>query len=156
MTSTTSTPAAQRSRVLPRRVAAVGGAVAAGLLVWLVSVPALGVELTARSGGGEIVVGPAPVVLAGLVAGLGGWGLLALLERFTGRPRLIWTGVAVTVLALSLIAPLVQATTVAAATVLIAMHVAVGAVVLVGLGPTAGKGAGRPERPMSSRATDGP
>lgn len=145
MTTTASTApsTAPRVRARPQRAAAVGGAVAAGLAIWVVAVPGLGVELTARSGGGELVVGPPSVVLAGLVAGLGGWGLLALLERFAGRPRVAWTVTAVTVLVLSLAGPLAQATTVSAAAVLVAMHIAVGTVVVVVLGRTARKGAGR-------------
>lgn len=120
-----------------RRGAAVAGAAAAGLAVWIAAVPVLGVEITARSGDGEMVVGAPAVAVAGVVAALAGWALLALLERAGARARTVWTRVALAVLVASLVPPLLQATTVAAGAVLVAMHVAVGAVIVVGLGRTA-------------------
>ena len=74
-----------------------------------------------------------------LVAGLGGWGLLALLERRVAPPRVAWTTTAVAVLVLSLAGPFAQTATTAAAAALAAMHVAVGTVVIAALGPTAGR-----------------
>jgi hypothetical protein len=60
------------------------------------------------AGGGEMTIGPAMVTGATLALGLLAWGLLALLERRTDRHRAarIWTGIAVGVLALSLLGPL--------------------------------------------------
>lgn len=135
MTSTASTIPGQRLRL--RRAAGVGGAVVAGLAVWVVAVPVLGIELTRSDGG---LVGPGAVVVAGLIAGLGGWGLLALLERRVAPPRVAWTAIAGTVLMLSLAGPFVQTASAAAAAALAAMHVAVGTVVIAALGPTAGRG----------------
>ena len=137
MTSTVTTPVVPPRGVVPRRAAAVAVAVAAGLAVWVVGVPVLGIELTARTGTGQLVVGPASVAVAGLAAALAGWGLLALLERYATRPRPAWTVTAVALLVLSLAGPLAQGTTVAAVTVLAAMHVAVGTAVVVLLGRTA-------------------
>ena len=136
MTSTASTIPAARQRLGLRRAAAVGSAVVAGLAVWVVAVPVLGIELT--RGDGQLV-GPGAVVVAGLVAGLGGWGLLALLERRVAPPRVAWTTTAVAVLVLSLAGPFAQTATTAAAAALAAMHVAVGTVVIAALGPTAGR-----------------
>lgn len=134
------------------RAAVVAGAAGAGLAVWLVAVPIMGVELTARTGGGgELAVGPPSVAVAGVLAALAGWGLLALLERAETRARGVWTAVAVTVLVLSLAGPLFQATTVAAGAVLVAMHVAVGTTIVVGLGWTA---RGSRRRRVSGRQQD--
>ncbi|MBD8063415.1 DUF6069 family protein [Oceanitalea stevensii] len=120
-----------------RRGATVVGAAAAGLAVWTVAVPVLGVEVTARAGEGEMVIGAPAVAFAGVVAALAGWGLLALLERAGARARTVWTRVALSVLVASLVPPMLQATTVAAGAVLVAMHVAVGAVIIASMGRTA-------------------
>lgn len=115
---------------LRARAAAVVAAVAAALAVWVIAVPLLGVDLQVAPGSGEPqAVGVANVVVSGLVGGLAAWGSLAVLERLTTRPRRIWTVVAVAVLALSLMGP--QAgTTAATTTTLVAMHLAVGAVLI--------------------------
>ena len=67
--------------------------------------------------GSEELQSITPALVAGtsLVTALAGWGLLALLERFTARPRTIWTAIAVLVGLLSLAGPLstIASTTVA-------------------------------------------
>jgi hypothetical protein len=75
----------------PRRARALAviAAVLAALAVWVVTDPLLGVDLAdpARPGSEELQsITPALVAGTGLVAALAGWGLLALLERFTARP----------------------------------------------------------------------
>jgi hypothetical protein len=80
------------------RALAVIAAVLAALAVWLVTDPLLGVELAApiRPGSQQLLsITPALVAATSLVAALAGWGLLALLERFTTRPRTSWTAIAV-------------------------------------------------------------
>lgn len=134
---TTSTTTHPRTSVAGRRAVAAAAAVAAGLAVWIAAVPVLGVDLSARSGEDLLVVGPGAVFLAGLLASLAALGLLALLERTTTRPRDVWTIVAVSVLAVSLAGPLLQATSAAAAATLLAMHVAVGTAIIVPVGRTA-------------------
>jgi Family of unknown function (DUF6069) len=82
--------------------------VLAALAVWLVADPLLGVELAAptRPGSEELQsITPALVAGTSLVVALAAWGLLALLERFTARPRAIWTAIAVLVGLLSLAGP---------------------------------------------------
>lgn len=133
----TSHPTRERVRAIRRRASAAFAAIATGLIIWVIAVPVLGVELTARSTGSEFVVGAPSVAAAGLVASLAGWGLLAALERSTARARPIWTAVALTALMLSLAGPLVQATSAAAAITLVTMHVAVGAIVVLLLRRTA-------------------
>ncbi|UWZ49774.1 hypothetical protein Dmats_26205 [Dactylosporangium matsuzakiense] len=65
------------------------------------------------------------VVFAGLI----GWGLLAILERATGKARTIWTVVAVVFLVLSLLGPLGADGTGAKVSLLL-MHLVAGAVII--------------------------
>lgn len=109
------------------------GAPAAALAVWALAVPVAGTTLTVRMGDGTQPVGPAPVVVASLLAGLAGWTLLAVLERFAPRPARIWTITALIVLALSLFGPAGSAVGIVATLVLILLHLIVGAVLVPGL-----------------------
>jgi hypothetical protein len=142
-------PQAQQTRTVPpttrpwrARALVVIAAVLAALAVWLVSDPLLGVELAAptRPGSAQLLsISPALVAGTSLVAALAGWGLLALLERFTARPRTSWTAIAVLVGLLSLAGPLstIAPTTLANGVSLAAMHLAVAAVLIPGLAATA-------------------
>jgi hypothetical protein len=128
----------------PRRARALAviAAVLAALAVWLVTDPLLGVDLAAPTGPGSEElqsITPALVAGTGLVTALAGWGLLALLERFTALPRTIWTAIAVLVGLLSLAGPLstIASTTVANGLSLALMHLAVAAVLIPGLAATA-------------------
>lgn len=109
------------------------GAPAAALTVWALAVPVAGTTLTVRMGDGAQPVGPAPVVVASLLAGLAGWAVVAVLERSTARPGRIWAIVAAAVLAVSLTGPLGSAVGAAAALVLILLHLVVAAVLIPGL-----------------------
>jgi hypothetical protein len=131
-TMTTGSPAAADARAGRRRgrALAVLGATAATLAVWVVAVPLAGVELLADTGGTEQRVSPVAVVVSTLLVSLAGWGLLALLERFTGRARAIWTAVAVAVLLASLQGPLTAAVGTAATVTLVAMHLVAAAVLI--------------------------
>lgn len=125
------------------RALVVLGAAGAALLGWVVAVPVAGIDLVADTGGGATQrVGAVSVVLAGLLVGLAGWGLLAVLERFTARGRLIWTVLAVLVLLVSLAGPLGGATAAARLT-LAGMHVLVG-VILISLLARTSRAAGGP------------
>ncbi|MGW5363995.1 DUF6069 family protein [Actinopolymorpha pittospori] len=109
-------------------------AVAAPAIVWLAAVPLLGVRLLVpgRPGQPTLEIGLAVVVVVALIPSLGGWLLLAVLERITRRARMIWTVVALAVLALSfglLTGPMATATRLT----LGLMHVVVGAVLVTGL-----------------------
>jgi hypothetical protein len=124
------------------RALAVIAAVLAALAVWLVTDPLLGVDLAAptRPGSQQLLsITPGLVAATSLAAALAGWGLLALLERFTARPRTSWTVIAVGVGLLSLAGPLstIASTTVANAGSLALMHLAVAAVLIPGLAATA-------------------
>jgi hypothetical protein len=135
MSSNTPTPTLGRSQRPARptrtRLLALVGAAAAALAVWALADPLAGVDLTVRTGGdGTQQIGSGEVVLVSLLAGLAGWALLDLLERFTARAREIWTLTALVVLVLSLFGPLGAAVTASAAVVLAGMHLAVGAVLI--------------------------
>ncbi|SBT41079.1 DUF6069 family protein [Micromonospora auratinigra] len=117
-----------------RRALTVLAATLATLAVWVVAVPLAGVDLVARSGATEQTVAPAAVGVATLLAGLAGWGLLALLERLTVRARPVWTGIALLVLLVSLLGPIGSGVGTAATVTLVGMHL-VAAAVLVPLLP---------------------
>lgn len=116
------------------RAASAAAAVAAAAAVWALAVPALGIHLLVRFGGGSPqTVGGGLVAGAALAASLSGWALLALLERRTRRARAIWTAAAIVVTAASLSLPLSAGVTAAATTALILMHLAVAAVLIPAL-----------------------
>ena len=108
-----------RTRCFAGRAGIVVGASVAALLIWFVNEP--------------LFVSPAAVVLTSLLAGLAGWGLLALLELLTRRPRRIWLAVAVPVLLVSLLGPLTADAPPSAIAALLAMHSSVGAILIAGL-----------------------
>ncbi len=122
------------------RTLAVGAAVLAALVVWIVAVALLGVDLRVRTtpGGSSVqTIGPALVLAMSLLASLLGWGLLAGLERRTHRADSIWTITAGVVLLLSLAGPLTAAITTAAAATLMLLHLSVAAVLIPSLRRTA-------------------
>lgn len=118
----------RRTRI---RALGVGGAVLAAVVIWTVAVPILGVDLRVTPGTDQPQdVGVGSVVVVSLAASLAGWGLLALLERFTSRGTTIWTVVALVVLVVSLLGALAGVTT--ATTVTLALlHLVVGTVLIV-------------------------
>ena len=144
-TTAPTTPTSDRTRPVPpdggrrsasprtrrtRRLLAVLAAAVAALAVWAVAGPALGVDIVAATGATTAAIAPVRSVLSAAAVGLAGWGLLAVLERVTARPRRVWTAVAVAVLVVSLPAPLLSASSLAAGVTLAAMHLAVGAVLI--------------------------
>lgn len=118
-----------------RRVLALVAAVVAALAIWALAVPVADVDVRA----GDIAVGPPAIVISVLVAGVIAW-ILGRLLRAARRGPVIWTGVGVVVLVLSLLGPLTMGATGAALLVLCLMHLVVGAILLVGLRPTRAAG----------------
>jgi hypothetical protein len=116
-----------------KRVLMVIGAPAAALAVWAVAVPLAGATLTVRAGDDTQTVGPASIVAASLLAAVVSWVLLAVLERWVVRPGRILAIITVPVLAASLSGPLGDAVGTTAKLVLVALHLAVVAVIVVGL-----------------------
>src|SRR5690348_15507748 len=92
-----------------KRALAVVAGVAAVEAVWLVAELVFGVRLQAAAGNGypqPVDIGPRTVAIASAVLSLVGWGLLALLERFTKHARRVWLGVALLALVVSFSLPL--------------------------------------------------
>jgi hypothetical protein len=106
-------------------------AAAVAAVVWTVATLS-GADLQARTGDGLREVGLLDVVVAGLVAGLLGWGVRALLRRLTGDGERTWLVLCGVVLLVSLAGPLGAATREATG-FLVAEHVAVGATIALGL-----------------------
>ena len=106
-------------------------AAGAALAVWAAT-RAGGVDLAARTGDSARAVGPVTVAVTAVLAGLAGWGLLAVLERVLRRPNLVWRTVAVVVFVVSLTGPLAGVGT-GAKLALAGMHLAVAAVLVAGL-----------------------
>src|ERR1700720_3208833 len=79
------------------------GATAAAVAIWIVATLA-GAELTVSFGAGQPIqkITVINVVVAALVGSLAGWGLLALLRRFTAKARAVWTVTAIVAALLSL------------------------------------------------------
>jgi hypothetical protein len=114
--------------VRSRGAAVVAAAVAVALAIWALA-RLLDVELTVGKGADASQVGAADVLVAALLAGLAAWGVQALLAR-RGAARW-WPFVGSTALAISVAGPSWLADGMAAV-VLIAMHLAVGAVLIAG------------------------
>lgn len=113
------------------RAAATGVAALAALVVWVVAGPVAGVDFSVTRSGTTTEVGPAEVIGFTIGAALLGWALLAVLERFTARPRRIWTITAVVVLLVSLAMPFNSGEIdTAAKWVLLALHLVVGGTVI--------------------------
>lgn len=100
MTSTISRPTPTRSLVATRAIV-VAAAVAAAVLAWVIIVPLLGTDIMVPEGPSsservDLAIGP--VIIMSTIASLAGWALLTVLERFTGKARVIWTVIAAVVL----------------------------------------------------------
>jgi Family of unknown function (DUF6069) len=114
------------------RALAVVGAVVAAVLVWVVGEPLLGYDMVIKAEGQEPQdLGASAIIMFSLFFSLLGWALLALLERVTPRARLIWTVVALVVLAVSLFFPLFTIEASGGTKVVLTLaHVAVAAVLI--------------------------
>lgn len=122
-----------------RPITVVLGATAAAVAIWIVATVA-GADLTVSIGSQPTQkVTVVNVIVAALVGSLAGWGLLALLRRFTNNARAIWTVIAVVFLMLSLGGPLSATASAGTKAALLAMHLAVAAVTIVGLRRTRGR-----------------
>jgi uncharacterized protein DUF6069 len=121
-------------------LATVLGATAAAVAVWIVATLA-GAQLTVSFGAGQPIqkITLLNVVVAALVGSLAGWGLLALLRRFTNNARAIWTVIAIVFALFSLGGPLSTTSTTGTKVALAAMHLAVATVTIIGLRRTKGR-----------------
>ena len=121
-------------------VTAVLGATAAAVAIWVVATLA-GADLTVSFGAGQPIqkITVVNVVVAALVGSLAGWGLLGLLRRFTAKARAVWTVTAIVAALLSLGGPLSATASAGTKVSLVAMHLAVATVTIVGLRRTRGR-----------------
>jgi hypothetical protein len=108
-------------------------ALAVAMALWGI-VRAVGVplEVPQGPGGPPLVINPLMVVLTVVLPGLVGWAILAALERFTARARLIWLSGALIVLAVSLVPLVMPGPALDTRIGLGIMHLAVPAVVIPG------------------------
>ena len=115
------------------RAVAVAAGVASALILWAVNDPWGGIDLAVRQGGTVQHIGPVAVAVTALIAGLAAWGLLAVLERTVRRPIRAYRIIASTLLVLSLAGPLGSGIGTSSKLVLLAMHLTVGAILIIGL-----------------------
>ena len=145
-----------------RRRARLLGVLAAVLVteaMWVLAELMLGIRLQAPAGTAApepVDIGPLNVALASMLLWLVGWAALAGLERLTPRARRIWLVVALVGLVASLIGPLggIGVST-ANRTVLVLMHLAVGAVAISLLYRTSPGHGARPGQVLSAVAHAG-
>jgi hypothetical protein len=136
MTEIATVPATTRTWAYGTGVAA--AAAAAAEAVYFALRNGAGIDLAVRSGNTVDHVGPVAVAATSVVAVLAGWGLLALLERVTGRGRLIWSIIAAAVLVVSMLG-VTGGVGASAKLGLAALHLTVAAVLIVGLLWVSGK-----------------
>jgi hypothetical protein len=117
-------------------LAVVGVTVVAALAGWAVLSPLAGINLQAKQGA-TIHVNGGSVFFASTAMAFVGWGLLALLERWTLNARKVWTVVAVITCLTSLGSPLLGGIGTGAKLGLASLHLVVGTVVIMGLRRTA-------------------
>ena len=125
------------SRLWRKRLFAVVAGVLAAEVVWLVATFVFGIHAQAPAGNGypqPVDIAPGTVGIATGVLSLLGWGVLALLERFTSRARGIWLALSLLALVASLGLPLSGSGIPAIdRAVLVLMHVAVAATIIPAL-----------------------
>lgn len=84
----------------------------------------------ATVGSDDQSIGLVQVIVVTALAGLGAWGLLALLERTTSRAKAIWMAIAVIVFVLSLLGPLGSEVNASSKVVLACMHASAAATII--------------------------
>ncbi|MEH1164160.1 DUF6069 family protein [Micromonospora sp. CPCC 205539] len=121
------------NNLLLRRAAVAAGAILVAAAEFTILRSGAGVDLAATSGNSTRQITVTAVVVAAAVAALAGWGLLAVLERWTERARVWWTSIAVTVLLLSLLGGPPSGVGGGAKAALALLHLSVGVVLILGL-----------------------
>jgi hypothetical protein len=114
------------------RLNVVGFTVGVALIWWAILSQAFGIDLQAKQGSVMHINGVS-VFAASLALSLGGWALLAILERHTPNARTAWTVVATIVCITSLGSPLLNGIGVDAKLALASLHLVVGASLILGL-----------------------
>jgi hypothetical protein len=112
-----------------RRALGIVATVVVALAVWAVGSLA-GADYWITDAMGSVRIDLVVVTQVTVVLGLAGWAALALLERFTRRGLAIWTVLAVVVLVASYVPVFLVEATTATRIALLAVHTAVGALVV--------------------------
>jgi hypothetical protein len=105
------------------RARAIGAAMVVTTIILMIGRGVNGEFPMTTSGSGTQTVGLTQTIVVTGLAGLAAWGLLVLLELRTARANAIWTAIAVTVLALSLLGPLGNGANASSKVVLACMHI---------------------------------
>jgi uncharacterized protein DUF6069 len=114
------------------RLVIIAGATAS-VLVYSTAATVFGDDLLIKQGSTTQAIGPVAVTATALIAGLAGWGLLALLERTSQRPARLWTIISAIVLAVSLAGPLGSGADLTSKLALTGMHLLVGLILIPNL-----------------------
>lgn len=125
---------AAESRRIPRWLVPLAATLAA-LAVWVIGMMAGVGDVVVDTGTAMQQVTIVSVGVATLVVGFAGWGVRALIGKVTGsaaRARVVWSVLSALVLLVSLVA-VMGATTTGALVVLIAEHLIVGVILMLGL-----------------------
>ena len=130
-TPTTDTTASRGRAAVRRRRRALGIvlAVVVTLAVWLLGHLA-GADYWITDSQGAVRIDMLVTAQVTVVLGLVGWGVLALLERLSRHGTTLWTVLAVVVVAASMIPVVLVEATTATRLALVAVHLAVGAVLV--------------------------
>ena len=118
-------------RRVTREIVIVVAAVVTGL-AWVVGRLA-GVDYIAQTplGTGQVSLGL--TVIATVLAGLAGWGVIGLLERYSTSAQAIWTALALVVLALSIVPVFATPSDLASRLTLSALHCVAATILIPGL-----------------------
>ncbi|HLT96415.1 MAG TPA: DUF6069 family protein [Acidimicrobiia bacterium] len=121
-----------------RRASSVLAAVGVAVVITLVVEVLVGYDLRspAMSGNPPIDIGAGTVAVVAALVGLAAWALASILEPRVARPRRIWTTVAAVVLAVSLFGPFSGPAATADRLILTALHLVVGAILIVAFRPS--------------------
>lgn len=113
-----------------RRLAVVAGAVVAAVVLYLILTVIVGDLNAPAPTGQEGTINVGMVIFSSAFASLLAWALLAVLEKFTAKARVIWTVVAAVVFVLSLGGPLGGDVDTGSRVGLLLLHVVVAAVLI--------------------------
>jgi hypothetical protein len=138
--ATVTAPRVQSSAARRRaRAYAVGASAVATSAVWAVA-NATGVDFRLTDSHSSVVISLSTVIGFTLFCAGLGWVALAVLERFTARALRVWTGLAVAVLALSIVPIFLEQANAGTRIALMCIHLAVAAVLIPLLGRSAKQG----------------
>jgi len=121
-----------------RRALAIVAALVVNAVLLFAGRLVIGESPVATVDGDEQTIGIALVAIVTTLVGLVAWGLLAVLERTTSRPALIWTAIAFIVLAVSMLGPIDGAVDTESAIVLALLHIGAAATIIPMMRSTVG------------------